>query len=663
MTENITSDEILTKSFFKKITNVPFLIGLAVFILLSGLYLVTMTPDLSFTDSGELAGACYSLGVAHPTGYPLFIILGHIWIKLAYFLSPIKAMNAFAAICTAASAAVFYSTSLLLIRFCLAKESSFKSKKNAKSNSEFGKYSISLIAAAAALIYGTALTIWGQANAIEVYSLQLLTLNSVIYFSLLSSIKDNSKLKLFAALMLGISFSNHLTTILLVPGCIFLFFKSPTKKADFSVTNFKLFGLLLIAMALGGSLYIFPFIRSSSFPDFNWGWVSRGLDKFSYHVLGKQYQVWMFTGMAAFKANFKHYYEIFPLQFAYIGIVPLILGIYKLGKMSATILIFLLITFVSSLLYTLNYNIHDIDTYFVTSYTVLFLIMLMGLYFIARFNKSLIISFFIIPAISVALNYHENNRSDDILVPEYTRILAENIRPNSIIISSQWDYWVSAFWYKQRVEGFRPDVTIIDKELLRRTWYPEQLRHWYPRRMNHSKVELDRFMIDLEKFESHNETSPTIQQHFLELIRSFVRNISDSIPVYITIDVALPDQSGQGNWSADDVKFIIDGNQLIPEGFALRLERRQKIEPVFLRNIDINKFLESLKGKDGHLEKGIASTVAVNLVNIGRYAMFNGDKELATKAFNEALRADKDNKLAKDALYQIENIQSPLEKK
>ena len=46
-------------------------------------YAITMAPGLMYTDSGELAAACTTLGVAHPTGYPLFTLLGHVWTMMS----------------------------------------------------------------------------------------------------------------------------------------------------------------------------------------------------------------------------------------------------------------------------------------------------------------------------------------------------------------------------------------------------------------------------------------------------------------------------------------------------------------------------------------------------------------------------------------------------
>jgi hypothetical protein len=39
-------------------------------------YVQTLAPTVSFFDSGELIAAAYTLGVAHPPGYPLYVSLG-----------------------------------------------------------------------------------------------------------------------------------------------------------------------------------------------------------------------------------------------------------------------------------------------------------------------------------------------------------------------------------------------------------------------------------------------------------------------------------------------------------------------------------------------------------------------------------------------------------
>src|SRR5579872_4422903 len=45
-------------------------------------YLLTLAPSVVFIDSGELATVAATLGIAHPTGYPLFSIVGYLFTHL-----------------------------------------------------------------------------------------------------------------------------------------------------------------------------------------------------------------------------------------------------------------------------------------------------------------------------------------------------------------------------------------------------------------------------------------------------------------------------------------------------------------------------------------------------------------------------------------------------
>jgi len=60
-------------------------------------YIVTLAPTVGFIDTGELATVCIKLGVAHPTGYPLFTLIGHIFslIPLGEGIYRLNLMSAF----------------------------------------------------------------------------------------------------------------------------------------------------------------------------------------------------------------------------------------------------------------------------------------------------------------------------------------------------------------------------------------------------------------------------------------------------------------------------------------------------------------------------------------------------------------------------------------
>ena len=69
---------------------------------------MTLCPTVYVEGSGELIGAAYGLGTAHPTGYPLFCLGSRLLALALPWVSPAVAINAasalFAAICCGALA-------------------------------------------------------------------------------------------------------------------------------------------------------------------------------------------------------------------------------------------------------------------------------------------------------------------------------------------------------------------------------------------------------------------------------------------------------------------------------------------------------------------------------------------------------------------------------
>jgi len=73
------------------------------------LYASGACPTVYVGDSGELVTAAAMLGIPHPTGYPLYVLLGHLWTVLLPIGEPAWRMSLFSAACGGAAAGVFYA--------------------------------------------------------------------------------------------------------------------------------------------------------------------------------------------------------------------------------------------------------------------------------------------------------------------------------------------------------------------------------------------------------------------------------------------------------------------------------------------------------------------------------------------------------------------------
>ncbi|HRJ43996.1 MAG TPA: DUF2723 domain-containing protein, partial [Caldilineaceae bacterium] len=187
-------------------------LAIVLFALFLGLYSRTLAPGLLFGDPGEFQFAAWRFGLAHPTGYPLYLLLGGSWQHLAALFGsdPATSLNAFSAFLTAVAVALFYLAVLawLPTRTPSARIAPFF----------------------AALLVGVNPTLWSQALIAEVYALHALF---IALFLLLTARLTPSPLHpvtlsplplLLLSSLLGLSLTHHRTALFLLPGFLLWLF-------------------------------------------------------------------------------------------------------------------------------------------------------------------------------------------------------------------------------------------------------------------------------------------------------------------------------------------------------------------------------------------------------------------------------------------------------
>jgi len=601
-----------------------YIFGIIVFLITFIIYNFTLSKTVYYTDAGELASAAYYLGIAHPTGYPLFTILAHLWSYLPISDSIIHSFNIFAAFLVAFSSSIIF----LIIWQIL-------------SNIISNNYKI-YICFIISLTFSFSFTMWQQSTSIEVYPLQILLFSLIIFLSIKAHYSSDIRCWLLTAFLIGLSFTNHLTTLFIVPSTLYLFFFEKNKLI-LTKNKFKDFLLIIITFFLPLSLYLSIVIRSASYPPINWGWIHRSFEKFLYHVQGKQYQVWMFSG-DKINENVQKFIELIPYQFAFIGVLFIILALYYLIKIKEKqLLTYLLINIVFSFLYAINYSIHDIDSYFSLSFISLFFIIPFGVLYLYEKYKKLIFIIIILPLINLFINYQKVDISNNYLVEDYTKQLINNLDSNAILITAQWDYFNSAFMYYQSVEKVRPDIVIVEKELLRRTWYPLQLEIKNPELTNLVKLELERYKIDLEKFESGQpiQNYPYIQNNYINLLRRIIETNIYERPVYVGLDILQSEQD------------IIKGFNLYPVGLVYKITN-DSIPDKYKFDIEkFNRFIENSQKAKNYLDSGIINIAYSQILNSAKFFEAYRKLNASIKAYEICLKFNPNNSEIKESVKNI----------
>ncbi len=180
------------------------------------LYAMTLAPTVLAGDGGEFQFVPYLLGVAHPTGYPLYCLLGWVWAHLLWFGDVAYRMNLFSAFWAALAVGLLYRVSCVLLKQTFPQLSAVAHR---------------LLAALAAVTFAVTPTFWSQAIIAEVYSLHLFLLLLILLLLLTlrtepqpadtqATGEPGARHLLLAACCLGLGFCHHRATVLLVPGIL-----------------------------------------------------------------------------------------------------------------------------------------------------------------------------------------------------------------------------------------------------------------------------------------------------------------------------------------------------------------------------------------------------------------------------------------------------------
>ena len=171
-------------------------LGFSVFILSFTLYIRTLAPSLLYDDSAEFQTISYTLGMGHPTGYPIYILLAKLFTLLPFGEVAFR-VNLFSAFFAALTVVLIY----LILR-------------------ELGAMSIPSIFGALTLAITS--LFWKHASIAEIYTLSTACLASILFAVFRWRETSNSRWLAIAGLAGGLSLGVH--TIVALSGISILLY-------------------------------------------------------------------------------------------------------------------------------------------------------------------------------------------------------------------------------------------------------------------------------------------------------------------------------------------------------------------------------------------------------------------------------------------------------
>ncbi|MCX6641032.1 MAG: DUF2723 domain-containing protein [bacterium] len=205
-------------------------------------YLSTMAPTLSFWDCGEFIACSYQMGVPHPPGSPLFLLLGNVFSRIPFGDVGWR-VNLLSALVSAFSVMLVYLTTVRLIRNYRGKEESVLDAVIIYGSSALG-----------ALTFAFSHSFWFNAVEAEVYAMSLFFTAIVVYLIVRwydeADDPNSDRLLLLIAYSMGLAIGVHLLNILAIPAMALVIY---FRKHEFTFTGFLVtVGITVVAL---GAIY------------------------------------------------------------------------------------------------------------------------------------------------------------------------------------------------------------------------------------------------------------------------------------------------------------------------------------------------------------------------------------------------------------------------
>jgi hypothetical protein len=430
----------------------PALLGLVTL----ALDLRTLLPSIGEADTLEFQVVAAKLGVAHPTGYPLYILLAKLftWLPLN---NVAWRVNLSSAVFAAVAVAVLYR----IVRRMTDRP---------------------VLSFLTALAFAFSHTFWSQSVIAEVYTLHNLLVAVILWLLLreggVGKGGGTEKAAVMAGrwqavlFLIGLSLTNHLTTVLLVPAAaLALVWDRPR----LGVRGWLVAGGLFV---LGLAVYLYIPLRWPALHDGRW----MTPPEFVAYVTGRQFHGALRLAGWRDPTRWRIVGRLLGEPFGWIGLGLAALGVVNLASRYRRALALTVVTFVAFLLYGLVYAVADIAVFLLPAHLVLAIWMGSGVTLLdgllsslpplsasraegAIWRSALATAFALMPLSRIWINLPAVDRSRDpgVFAPggyawgQY--VLSQELVEGGAILADPKKF--APLYYLQQVEGMRPDLDMV----------------------------------------------------------------------------------------------------------------------------------------------------------------------------------------------------------
>jgi hypothetical protein len=494
------------------------------------LYWLTLAPTAAFWDAGEYITVGRVLGIPHPPGNALFVLIARTWdVLLAPTGWPTALrINVLSACASAAAHAFLY---LCVHRMLATQETGWRR----------------VAAGCAVLLSATAFTVWNQSNVNEkVYTLSFFSVVWTVWLALRWRDTGRARLLVLAGYLTALSMTNHLMGALVAPALL-LFVWRVNRRALFAP---RVWAVTVPAMLLAMSAQLFLPLRAPQQPLVNEADPScaslgsavtsiytngaRGCEALSATLRREQYakpsiltnpaQPERPRDAALLGAQFLNYAQYLDWQWAravagnrplFGGARPLITMLlllvafvgaraqWRADRDGAALHILLFATLSAGLVLYLNFrygftieraaypaaDFHEVrerDYFFLISFSLVGAWIGIGiaalwraaaqrLESVSRHARLAAAPVLLLAAVPLALNWSWATRAHDWTARDWAYNVLMSVEPYGVLITNG-DNDSFPLWYLQHVERIREDVTIVLSPYIGTDWYAKQIR-------------------------------------------------------------------------------------------------------------------------------------------------------------------------------------------